>query len=62
MPGPPPIRAINALNAFNIALTAIHAQRETFKDQDMVRVHPVITKGGDSVNVVPSEVKVEWEI
>lgn len=51
-----PDKGINSLNAFNIALAAIHAQRETFKDEDMVRVHPIITKGGDSVNVVPSEV------
>ena len=57
--GAAPFKGINALNAFNIALTAIHAQRETFKNEDMVRVHPIITKGGDSVNVVPSEVKVE---
>lgn len=57
--GDAPYNGINALNAFNIALSAIHAQRETFKDQDSVRVHPIITKGGDSVNNVPSEVKVE---
>lgn len=57
--GDAPYNGINALNAFNIALSAIHAQRETFKDEDSVRVHPIITKGGDSVNNVPSEVKVE---
>jgi metal-dependent amidase/aminoacylase/carboxypeptidase family protein len=57
--GVAPFKGINALNAFNIALAAIHAQRETFKDEDAVRVHPIITKGGDSVNVVPGEVMVE---
>jgi amidohydrolase len=57
--GDAPFNGINALNAFNIALSAIHAQRETFRDQDSVRVHPIITKGGDVVNNVPSEVKVE---
>ena len=57
--GDAPYNGINALNAFNIALSAIHAQRETFKDEDSVRVHPIITRGGDSVNNVPSEVKVE---
>ncbi|MCD6120821.1 MAG: amidohydrolase [Spirochaetales bacterium] len=57
-----PDKGINALNAFNIALAAIHAQRETFKDEDMVRVHPIITKGGDSVNVVPSEVTSEMYV
>ncbi|MDR0629289.1 MAG: hypothetical protein LBG24_06595 [Treponema sp.] len=34
-------------------------QRETFKDEDHVRVHPIITKGGDLVNVIPSEVVLE---
>jgi len=57
--GSAPYNGINALNAFNIALSAIHAQRETFRDEDSVRVHPIVTKGGDSVNNVPSEVKVE---
>lgn len=57
--GNTPYKGINALNAFNIALSAIHAQRETFRDEDSVRVHPIITKGGDGVNNVPSEVKVE---
>ncbi len=57
--GDSPYNGINALNAFNIALSAIHAQRETFRDEDSVRVHPIITKGGDGVNNVPSEVKVE---
>ncbi|MQY76097.1 MAG: amidohydrolase, partial [Spirochaeta sp.] len=60
--GVAPFKGINALNAFNIALAAIHAQRETFKDEDRVRVHPIITKGGDSVNVVPGEVIVEFMV
>jgi len=50
---------INALNAANIALSAIHAQRETFQERDTIRVHPIITKGGDLVNIVPSEVRLE---
>jgi len=57
--GSAPYNGVNALNAFNIALSAIHAQRETFRDEDAVRVHPIITKGGDSVNNVPSDVKIE---
>ena len=54
-----PHKAINALNAATIALHAIHTQRETFRDQDTVRVHPIITKGGDLVNVVPADVRME---
>lgn len=54
-----PHKGINALNAAMLALSAIHAQRETFRDEDTVRVHPIITKGGELVNVVPAEVKME---
>lgn len=54
-----PHEGINALNAAKIALVAIDAQRETFRDEDHVRVHPIITKGGDSVNIVPSDVRIE---
>jgi len=54
-----PERGVNALNAAQLALSAINAQRETFRDEDCVRVHPIITKGGDLVNVVPSEVRME---
>ena len=54
-----PERGINALNAAQLALSAINAQRETFRDEDCVRVHPIITKGGDLVNVVPAEVILE---
>jgi metal-dependent amidase/aminoacylase/carboxypeptidase family protein len=42
-----------------IALNAIHAQRETFYDRDTIRIHPIITKGGDVVSVVPAEVHME---
>jgi amidohydrolase len=57
--GAAPEKGINALNAANLALSAINAQRETFRDEDCVRVHPIITKGGDLVNVVPAEVCLE---
>lgn len=57
--GGAPHKGINALNAAQLALSAIHAQRETFRDQDSIRVHPIITKGGELVNVVPAEVRLE---
>ncbi len=57
--GGAPHRGINALNAAQIALSAINAQRETFQDHDAIRVHPIITKGGDLVNVIPDEVCME---
>ena len=57
--GTRPDLGVNALNAATLALSAIHAQRETFRDEDSVRVHPIITKGGDLVNIVPAEVRME---
>jgi amidohydrolase len=51
--GGAPDRGINALNAASLALTAIHYQRETFRDQDHIRVHPILTRGGETVNIVP---------
>ena len=54
-----PEDGINALYVANTALTAINALRETFKESDYVRVHPIITKGGDGVNTVPGEVRIE---
>lgn len=57
--GGSPDRGVNALNAAQLALNAINAQRETFRDEDCVRVHPIITKGGDLVNIVPAEVCLE---
>ncbi|OWZ84119.1 amidohydrolase [Natranaerobius trueperi] len=57
--GAAPHQGVNALNAAMLGLMGIHAQRETFKDEDAIRVHPIITKGGDLVNIVPSDVKLE---
>ena len=30
-----------------------------FRDEDCVRVHPIITKGGNLVNVIPDEIVIE---
>jgi amidohydrolase len=54
-----PHRGVNALYAATVALDAINAQRETYRDEDAVRVHPVITRGGDLVNVIPNDVRLE---
>jgi amidohydrolase len=50
---------INALAAARLGLAAIDLQRDTFRDEDHIRVHPIVTHGGDAVNVVPAEVRVE---
>ena len=57
--GVAPWLGINALNAANLSMQAINALRETFRDTDCVRVHPIITKGGDIVSTVPADVKME---
>ncbi|HEU5322318.1 MAG TPA: M20/M25/M40 family metallo-hydrolase, partial [Methylomirabilota bacterium] len=43
--GGAPHIGINALYAANIGLAAINAVRETFRDEDSIRVHPIITHG-----------------
>jgi amidohydrolase len=57
--GGAPHLGINALYAANIGLAAINAVRETFRDEDSIRVHPIITHGGSQVNVIPGEVRME---
>jgi amidohydrolase len=57
--GVSPHEGVNALNAACLAILNIHAQRETFREDDKIRVHPIITKGGDVVNVVPYDVRME---
>ncbi|CEN88425.1 amidohydrolase [Paraclostridium sordellii] len=54
-----PHEGINALNMASLATNNINAQRETFKDEDRVRISTVINHGGDIVNVVPSKVTIE---
>ena len=54
-----PQLGINALSAAMIAMNAISAQRETFWEKDTIRIHPIITRGGDAVSVVPAEVRME---
>jgi amidohydrolase len=54
-----PHEGINALNAAVIGINAVHSMRETFRDDDHVRVHFIITKGGDSVNTIPADVRLE---
>lgn len=54
--GGSPHLGINALYASNSALQAINALRETFKDEDHIRVHPIISCGNCSVNAIPDKV------
>ena len=60
--GAAPHQGINALNAANLALAAIHLNRETFTETATARAHGMITKGGEAVNAVPGDVRVEWRV
>src|SRR5213594_429569 len=57
--GGAPHLGVNALYAARVGLAAINAIRETFRDEDSIRVHPIITHGGSQVNVIPGEVRLE---
>jgi amidohydrolase len=57
--GGSPDKGVNALYAAQLALEAINAQRETLRDDDTVRIHPILTRGGDLVNVIPNDVRFE---
>ncbi|AJQ29645.1 amidohydrolase [Pelosinus fermentans] len=54
-----PSEGINALNAAMLGIMGVNAQRETFREEDYVRFHPIITQGGDLVNVIPEDVRME---
>ena len=57
--GSAPHLGINALYAAQLGLAAINALRETFRDEDSIRIHPIITQGGSQVNVIPADVRLE---
>lgn len=50
---------INALYAANLAMQAANSLRETFKESETIRFHPIITNGGTVVNAIPDTVSVE---
>ncbi|MCK9479114.1 MAG: amidohydrolase [Firmicutes bacterium] len=57
--GGSPHAGVNALYAATLGLQAINSIRETFREKDLIRVHPIITKGGEAVNAIPADVTIE---
>lgn len=57
--GGAPHLGINALYAANQGMQAVNALRETFKESDHIRVHPIVTSGGTAVNAIPQRVTME---
>ena len=60
--GSAPHLGINALNAASFAIQAMQSNREVFREEDTVRVHGIMTKGGEAVNAVPADVRLEWRV
>lgn len=52
-------KGVNALKAALLGISAIDAQRERFHESDLVRISPIITRGGDATSSVPSDVRIE---
>ena len=57
-----PEHGVNALSMARLALAAVDAQRDTFRNDDAVRIHGVITNGGDALNIVPPHVELSLQI
>lgn len=54
-----PHMGINALNAQILTQNAFALLRETFQEDDRIRLHLITTRGGESVNSVPSSTMLE---
>ena len=57
--GSSPWNGKNALYAASLGLQAINSIRETFRESDLIRVHPIMTQGGSMVNAIPDTAVLE---
>ncbi len=57
-----PEKGVDALNAMMLAMHALDLQRESFRDQDAVRIHGAILQGGEAPNVIADDVRAEYII
>jgi len=57
--GGSPWNGRNALYAATCGINAANALRETFKESDIIRFHPIVTHGGEIVNAIPELVQIE---
>ncbi len=60
--GGSPHEGVNALQASMLALNALNAQRETLRNEDNVRLHGIMTRGGAAVNSIPADVRYEGRV
>lgn len=56
--GGSPHMGINAMYAATLGLQAINSVRETFRDEDKIRVHPIMEANGSAVNIIPAKATV----
>lgn len=57
-----PWDGVNALSITSSAIQMMGLMRETFREEDHVRLHNVIRKAGDVINSVPDEAIVETKV
>ena len=57
-----PHKGVDALNAATVAMTAVNCQRESFRDQDTVRVHGFLSRGGEAMNVIANQTTMEYSV
>lgn len=57
--GVSPWKGVNALYAASLGLAACNALRETFREKDYVRFHPIMTGAGVAANAIPETAKLD---
>ena len=62
MPADAPYKGVDALNAATLAIQAINMQQESYRDQDSVRVHGFISRGGTAMNIIADHTTLEYSV
>lgn len=57
--GGEPHLGVNALYAASLGLSACNALRETFREKDYVRYHPIINQAGVAANAIPARASLD---
>lgn len=60
--GTVPDEGIDALEAAHLGVSCLNSQRETFRDEDCVRVHGMVVKGGDASNIIADESELDYSV
>lgn len=60
--GTSPASGINAMNAITLAQNAIALLRETFSFNNTIRVHGIVTSGGEVINIIPDRTTINYQL